>query len=117
MATKSPFGKKADRPVASSILLGISIAASITSAIAPAVAPAVAEPARFADIAKRAGEPQVPGLTIVYLAPLGNSASAPWQHIIAHQTEGPAGSALTMAKAQFIVWMLFGWFAVTPVTG
>ena len=97
MTTKSPNRKKATRPAATGILLGISLAAGIAAAIEPAVS----EPAGFADIARRAGEPQVPGLSIVYLAPLGNPASTPWQHIIAHQTEGPAGSALTMAKAQF----------------
>src|SRR5258708_38332126 len=74
MTTKSPNGKKANRPAATGILLGISFAAGI----APAIAPAVSEPAGFADIARRTGEPQLPGLTIVYLAPLGNPASAPW---------------------------------------
>jgi len=54
----------------------------------------------FAAIAKRSGEPQVPGLTIVYLHALGNPADAPWRHIIAHQTEGPAGSARAQAQAQ-----------------
>jgi hypothetical protein len=68
--------------------------------LAAVIAPAIAEPASFAKIARRAGEPQVPGLTVVYLAVLGNPAAAPWQHIIAHQTEGPAGSAEAMAKAQ-----------------
>jgi hypothetical protein len=51
-------------------------------------------------IAKRSGEPQVPGLTIVYLHALGNPSDAPWRHIIAHQTEGPAGSARAQAQAQ-----------------
>ena len=54
----------------------------------------------FAEIAKIAGEPQVPGLTIVYLTPLGDPRLAPWKNIIVHQTEGPAGSALAMAKRQ-----------------
>jgi hypothetical protein len=62
---------------------------------------ASAEPASFADTVKQAGTPQVPGLTIVYLTPLGNPSGAPWQHIIAHQTEGPDGSASAMAGAQF----------------
>src|SRR3954465_4269396 len=86
MTTKSPDGKKTNRPAARGILLGISFAAGIAAPIAPAVS----EPAAFADTARQAGEQQVPGLSIVYLAPLGNPASAPWQHIIAHQTEGPA---------------------------
>jgi hypothetical protein len=54
----------------------------------------------FAAIAKRSGEPQVPGLTIVYLHALGNPSDAPWRYIIAHQTEGPAGSARAQAQAQ-----------------
>jgi N-acetylmuramoyl-L-alanine amidase-like protein len=54
----------------------------------------------FPTTAQQAGEPQVAGLTIVYLAKLGNPAEAPWRHIIAHQTEGPAGSARNLAQAQ-----------------
>src|SRR5262245_26208121 len=47
------------------------------------------------------GEPQVPGLTIVYLHPLGSPANATnWRNIIVHQTEGPAGSAKSMALGQ-----------------
>ena len=62
---------------------------------------AAAEPT-FAEIAKLSGEPQVPGLTIVYLHPLGTAPNANgWKHIIAHQTEGPAGSARALALAQF----------------
>lgn len=44
--------------------------------------------------------PQVPGLNIVYLAPLGDPKQAPWKNIIVHQTEGPPGSAHAMAKRQ-----------------
>jgi N-acetylmuramoyl-L-alanine amidase len=78
----------------------------------PAVAPAdglgadalpdhAALPAAFRDLAKRSGEPQVPGLNIVYLHPLGSPAEANrWRNIIVHQTEGPAGSAKAMAQAQ-----------------
>ena len=55
---------------------------------------------RFVRLAKSAGEPQIPGLKIVYLSPLGNPADAPWKNIIVHQTEGPAGSAHALAKAQ-----------------
>jgi hypothetical protein len=55
----------------------------------------------FRELAKRSGEPQIPGLTVVYLHPLGNPAHAnPWRNIIVHQTEGPAGSAKGMALAQ-----------------
>jgi hypothetical protein len=57
--------------------------------------------AAFRELAKRAGEPQVPGLNIVYLHPLGSPAEANrWRNIIVHQTEGPAGSAKAMAQAQ-----------------
>ena len=54
----------------------------------------------FAGLAKSSGMPQIPGLRIVYLTPLGNPAAAPWKHIIAHQTEGPPGSARSLAAAQ-----------------
>jgi hypothetical protein len=55
----------------------------------------------FAKIAKLAGEPQVPGLRIVYLHPLGNPAAANrWKNIIVHQTEGSPGSARALAQAQ-----------------
>src|SRR5205823_6604235 len=58
-------------------------------------------PREFHELAKRAGEPQIPGLTIVYLHPLGLPADAThWRNIIVHQTEGPAGSAKAMALEQ-----------------
>ena len=47
----------------------------------------------FSELARSAGTPQVPGLTMVYLSPLGDPRSAPWKNIIVHQTEGPPGSA------------------------
>jgi hypothetical protein len=66
------------------------------------VGPAAVEPAKtFRELAKSLGEPQVPDLKIVYLHPLGNPADAnKWRNIIVHQTEGPAGSAKSMAQAQ-----------------
>jgi hypothetical protein len=54
----------------------------------------------FAEMARSAGTPKIPGLNIVYLAPLGDPRLAPWKNIIVHQTEGPAGSAHAMAKRQ-----------------
>jgi hypothetical protein len=58
-------------------------------------------PPGFRELAKRSGEPQIPGLTIVYLTPLGSPADANrWRNIIVHQTEGPAGSAKAMALGQ-----------------
>jgi hypothetical protein len=54
----------------------------------------------FSALARSAGTPQITGLTIVYLSPLGNPADAPWRHIIVHQTEGPANSARALAAAQ-----------------
>jgi hypothetical protein len=73
----------------------------IGGALATSLGPATAEPT-FAEIARQSGEPQVPGLAIVYLHPLGNPADAnPWRNIIVHQTEGPPGSARAMAQGQF----------------
>jgi len=55
----------------------------------------------FRELARTSGEPQIPGLTIVFLHPLGLPADAiKWRNIIVHQTEGPAGSAKSMALAQ-----------------
>jgi hypothetical protein len=62
---------------------------------------ALEPPIAFRELAKRSGEPQMPGLKIAYLHPLGSPADAnKWQNIIVHQTEGPAGSAKSMAQAQ-----------------
>lgn len=58
-------------------------------------------PPDFRELAKSAGEPQIPGLTIVYLHPLGSPADASrWRNIIVHRTEGPAGSAHALALQQ-----------------
>ena len=58
-------------------------------------------PPGFRELARGSGEPRIPGLAIVYLNPLGAPADAnKWHHIIVHQTEGPAGSAKSMALAQ-----------------
>jgi hypothetical protein len=55
----------------------------------------------FSDIAKSPGQPQIPGLKIVYLTTLGNpAAAARWKNIIVHQTEGGAGSAKNGAAEQ-----------------
>jgi hypothetical protein len=68
---------------------------------ADALAYQAALPPAFRELAKRSGEPQIPGLTIVYLHPLGPPADPThWRNIIVHQTEGPAGSAKGMALAQ-----------------
>jgi hypothetical protein len=56
--------------------------------------------AGFAALARSAGTPQVPGLRIVYLSPLGDPAQARWRNIIVHQTEGPPGSARALAALQ-----------------
>ena len=64
-------------------------------------ADAPALPEGFRELARGSGEPQIPGLTIVYLHPLGSPAdTSNWRNIIVHQTEGPAGSAKSMALAQ-----------------
>jgi hypothetical protein len=58
-------------------------------------------PETMRNIARRPGRPQIPGLRIIYLHPLGPLANAnKWRNIIVHQTEGPAGSARTLALAQ-----------------
>jgi hypothetical protein len=55
----------------------------------------------FAALAHATGTPEIPGLKVVWLAPWGDSAKANrWQNIIAHQTEGPAGSARGGAQEQ-----------------
>jgi hypothetical protein len=57
--------------------------------------PGIAEPAiDFGALARASGTPEIPGLKVVWLAPWGDPAKAnAWRNIIAHQTEGPAGSA------------------------
>ncbi len=61
----------------------------------------VALPEGFRELAKRPGEPQISGLTLVYLHPLGLPGDAvKWRNIIVHQTEGPPGSAKSLALAQ-----------------
>jgi hypothetical protein len=56
----------------------------------------------FCTLAHASGRPQIPGLRIVYLHPLGEPAAADrWRNIIAHQTEGPAGATRNLALAQF----------------
>jgi hypothetical protein len=59
-------------------------------------------PPAFCTLAHASGRPQIPGLRIVYLHPLGDPAAADrWRNIIAHQTEGPAGATRNLALAQF----------------
>jgi hypothetical protein len=60
-----------------------------------------AAPTALAELAHSSGRPQIPGLRIVYINPLGDPARANhWQNIIAHQTEGAAGAARAQALAQ-----------------
>jgi hypothetical protein len=55
----------------------------------------------FAALARLSGRPQIPGLALVYLNPLGDPSDANrWKNILAHQTEGPPGSARASALAQ-----------------
>jgi hypothetical protein len=65
-------------------------------------ATAHADPAiDLASLAHATGTPDIPGLKMVWLAPWGDPAKANrWQNIIAHQTEGPAGSARGGAAEQ-----------------
>jgi N-acetylmuramoyl-L-alanine amidase len=56
----------------------------------------------FAALARQPGRPQIDGLNIIYLNPLGDPAHAnAWKNIIVHQTEGPPGSAGREAADQF----------------
>ena len=58
-------------------------------------------PRALAEIAQLSGRPQIPGLRIAYLNPLGDRRDANrWRNILAHQTEGPPGSARASALAQ-----------------
>jgi hypothetical protein len=60
-----------------------------------------AAPPGFCELAHASGRPQIPGLRIVYLHPLGIPAAANrWRNILAHQTEGAPGSAKALALAQ-----------------
>src|SRR3979411_2494791 len=56
--------------------------------------------ADFAKLAKSAGQPQIPGLRIVYMTSLGDPKLAPWKNIILHQTEGAPGAAKSLAEGQ-----------------
>ena len=78
----------------------LSLAVVALLSIALAVVSAAAQDVDFTKLARSAGTPQIPGLHIVYLSPLGDPALAPWQNIIVHQTEGPAGSAAALARQQ-----------------
>jgi hypothetical protein len=57
--------------------------------------------ADFKTLAKSSGEPQIPGLRIVYMVKLGDPSKAPWRNIILHQTEGAPGAAKSLAEGQF----------------
>jgi hypothetical protein len=66
-----------------------------------AVLNGAAPPPAFPVLARSPGRPQIPGLPIVYVNPLGAPGAAnAWKYIIAHQTEGPAGAARASALAQ-----------------
>jgi hypothetical protein len=59
-------------------------------------------PPSFTTRAKLPGRPQIEGLDIIYLNPLGDPAHAnAWRNIVVHQTEGPPGSARREAADQF----------------
>jgi hypothetical protein len=59
-------------------------------------------PPSFAEAARAPGRPQIEGLNIIYLNPLGDVAHAnTWKNIIAHQSEGPPGTARREASDQF----------------
>jgi hypothetical protein len=83
--------------------LGLSAGRLLSAALTAAIVAgaATAQPASDLDvIARLSGTPEIPGLTMVWLAPWGDAAQAPWRNIIVHQTEGPAGSARAGAYEQ-----------------
>jgi hypothetical protein len=81
------------------VFSAMAMAGACPDAIGPVAAGEL--PPSFRELAKLAGEPQIPGLKIVYLHPLGDPAAAnKWRYIIVHQTEGPPGSARGLAIAQ-----------------
>ena len=81
--------------------VALALLVAIRAGAAQPSQPAQASPSSLCALARMAGEPQIPGLRIVYLAPLGDPAAASrWRNIIAHQTEGAPGSAKNLALAQ-----------------
>ena len=67
----------------------------------PAAAQTAAPTDSFAALARSRGTPDIPGLNIVWLVPWGPLENArDWRHIVAHQSEGAAGSAWRNAVAQ-----------------
>ena len=66
--------------------------AIVLASVVPAIAgmqPGLADPANICRLAQSSGTPQIPGLNMVYLSPLGDPAAAShWTYIIIHQT-GP----------------------------
>jgi hypothetical protein len=94
-------------------VLATLVAAFVAAAYWSAPMAAAQDRAAWRALAKSSGTPQIPGIKIVYLHPLGNPADAHWRFILVHQTEGPAGSARNGAAEQFahptrrgvIVWV------------
>jgi hypothetical protein len=92
--SQPPARRSASRSAAAAFAGGLLLA---LSASAEPIGPS--PPLR--EFARLSGQPQIPGLRIVYLHPLGDPAKANrWKYILVHQTEGPAGSARAMAAAQ-----------------
>jgi len=79
--------------------LVLAAALALIAACAAPAARALDDGMRHA--ARASGTPDIPGLKVVWFARLGEPAQARrWQHIIVHQTEGPAGSARRGATEQ-----------------
>ncbi len=75
------------------------VAAVLSALLLHGVKPASGED--LCALAGSSGTPQIAGLTIVYLAPLGDPAlTRHWKNIIVHQMEGPPGAAKRAALAQ-----------------
>jgi hypothetical protein len=90
--------------VLSAAALPLVVSCAVLSGGARAQDQSTSSDSAFSDVAKAArlaGTPQIPGLKVVYLHPLGAPADANrWTYVLVHQTEGPAGSARNGALAQ-----------------
>jgi hypothetical protein len=79
----------------------VCLALTLLWASAPRRPLAAQTPSSFEIAARERGTPDIPGLNIIWLTPWGDLANArPWQNIIVHQSESPAGSAHRGALAQ-----------------
>lgn len=76
--------------------------APVTTAVtAPATGQLPVSNNPLTQIAKQGGSPQIPGVNkSVYLAPLDLVPASKWKNIVIHQSEGPSGTAASLAQQQ-----------------